>query len=349
MRTAGTLATVLAFAIAAARVQGGTAAPGAPGDAGPDKWNIFRIPFVHEQKTPFTVTCSPFDSVLIQLPYPATGWSGRGFMPEGKGGDDSRVPVAADFSIYPGNVIGYRQITVTALVDKSARTLHIFMEGGRVLTLECAITMDRELAFRGVSFVDEQAGAKRVEQAIRVERERAVAVERAEDAPVSRYQEPNPQMQTGLVRFMRAIAGMEAERAESMIKANPAIQFVRFNEAAVRTDFGAFEVIQRFAVRDAVTDMLGLMVVVRSKSIMRLEFDPAGWILRAGDRVYPFNTADFAGTVEPGATVPAFLVLARDQQGGHTRLMPDSPFQVSARLLKSVNPKPLIMEPVNVR
>jgi hypothetical protein len=63
--------------------------------------------------------------------------------------------------------------------------------------------------------------------------------------------------------------------------------------------------------------------------------------VRAGDRAYPIRTVDFANELEPGASAPALLVLARGQDGDPTGLLAANDFEPSVVLSASVNPRPV--------
>jgi hypothetical protein len=313
--------------------------------------NIYRVPWNREQMLPFIITCSPDDTVLIELPYPAVAWHGRGFIPQDvtRTGQDSQQPVLGDFAIYPGNVSGEKIISITALVEKSARTLHIVMEENRLLTLECLVAESRNNAFRAVVFIDNLAQSQRVENAVREERTRVTSFIRSDEPPISKYQEPSAETQLGLKNFMKALLSVDEERALSLLRANPAIQFNFPKGAGAQAfDYGLYTITQRFVLRDAVTDTLGLCVAMKNNSASRLLFDPAGWVLRAGDHIYPVPTVEFSGEIEPGQATTAFLIIARDVNGRPTRLLPTTPMQVSAKIVGAVNPRPLIMEAVDV-
>lgn len=307
--------------------------------------NMFRVPLPTEQATPFTVPCSPEDSVLIVLPYAVTGWSGRGFSPQGVANTEANAGTAGDFTVFPGDLRGYKQFTISALVDRSSRTMHIFMEGGKILSIECVVAPSRDMAFRGVTFIDTNATKQAVAEAVEVARDRANTIERSEEPPVSRYQEPSPESQVGLKNFMKALLAMNEERAAKMVGANPALQLVRLRDV---TDSGDYKITMRFALRDEITDTLGLCVTVKNETHGRLIFDNASWILRSGDRVYPVPTAEFVGELEPGASAAAFLVLARDAHGAPTRILPDGNYRVGLDLKGKVNTKPVSLNSIHV-
>jgi hypothetical protein len=309
--------------------------------------NIYTVAYPQDQKTPFLVPCSAEESVLIVVPFRITGWAGRGFVPQGQGpaggGADSAAAIAGDFEIIPGLLNGYKQFAISALVNHSDRTLHIMMEGDRVLTLEFYIVPGEEQAFRRVKFVDAVAAATAVDGLVQNEHSRAATIKRSDEAPESRYTEPTPASQEGLRTFARALLAMTESRAKEMIAANPAIQAERLSKSE---PFGDFTILQRYAIRDDVTDTLAVVVALRNDTKMQLSFDPRSWIIRAGDRVYPVPTTDFAGALEPDKTALVVLELARDQAGMPTRLLPSSPLRISVQEAGKASTKPVMVDPL---
>jgi len=106
-------------------------------------------------------------------------------------------------------------------------------------------------------------------------------------------------------------------------------------------DFGSFSLACRFAVRDSATGAVGLCVSVANRTARRLLFDPGSWLVRAGARVYPAGTVDFASELEPWASAAAFLVLSGGPDGRTTALLADNDFEPSVVLCGSANPRPV--------
>lgn len=313
--------------------------------------NIFEVPLPEKQTRPMTILCSPYDSVLIQVPYPISGWTGRGFLPEGVaeqvGDTVANSALAGDYTIFPGDLRGYTEFAITARVKSSSRTLHLLMSDGertRVLTLECLVSPNREQAFRRVVFKDISAADRAAADAIARARQTAAAVTVSDEPPESRYMPASPETIRGLRDFTRALAGVHEDRALAMLSANPALQFASKADVPEQ-DVGAFAIQQRFAVRDGMTDTLALALVVRNKTKLRLVFDPQSWVIRAGSRVYPVNFSDFAGALEPEASALAVLVLARDQAGKPTRLLPETDLKPSLALVERESTKPVNVVP----
>jgi hypothetical protein len=135
-----------------------------------------------------------------------------------------------------------------------------------------------------------------------------------------------------------------AAGARAFVAANPALEL---GIPSRRTrSFGDFTLTPRFALRDSTTDTLGICVGVANTTQKRLVFDATGWVVRVGQYAYPVRTVDFPGELEPGAEIPAFLVVGRSPEGRLTLLMPDNDFEVSAVLLASINPRPVVRMPL---
>jgi hypothetical protein len=144
---------------------------------------------------------------------------------------------------------------------------------------------------------------------------------------------------------MRLMLNTTASGAEAIAAANPSLALKHLD--ATPRSFGDYLITCRFALRDAVTDALGLCVAVANASDRRIAFDPSSWVVRAGARVYPVQTVSFANELEPGASAPAFLVLGRGPDGEPTRLLPDNDFRVSVLSAGSADPRPVKRLPLS--
>lgn len=309
---------------------------------------MFQMALPSKQTSPMLIPTSTEDATLIELPYPIEAWSGRGFAIPGVNGtaDNNGGPgaVAGDFMLWPGDLRGYKRFTVTPLVEGASRILHVFMEGERTLTLEI-FAAERESAFKRVTFVDaeraEAAAAKLAED----ERARRTTVTRSERPPESRYVEPSAATQHGLMQFMRALMNMPEDMARRMIEANRYLQVVKHGR---EISSGEFTISIRFAVRDAITDTLGVCISLKNNTSRRLLFDPQSWIMRAGSQVIPIRTVDFAGVLEPNATLPVFLVVTRGIDGRPTRLLPENDFTIAVTMTGSTSAKPVELIDLNL-
>jgi len=274
-----------------------------------------------DERRPYAIPCEPADTVEVDLPRPLAEWAGRGFTP-----DPERF--AGDFVIEAAR--GQSRLFVTAVTTGARRVLHVVLAGptgrDRSLALEF-LPAPPGLAWTKVSFAEPAEPA-------------APVVTLSPHPPRRRSREPSADSELGLLRTLRLLAGQTDLGADAIAAANPGLQYARLDGRP--RSFGDFTLSCRFAVRDATTDSLGVCVEVANPTGRRLLFDPASWVLRAGGRVYPVPTADFAGEVEPGTTVDAFLVVAHGPDGAPTRLRPNNPFEPSVVLLGSANPRPVL-------
>jgi hypothetical protein len=293
------------------------------GAADPVPSTIVRIelPPEADEHQPFALPTEPENTLEVDFPWPVEDWAGRGFTPDPE-------KFAGDFVIEATR--GSSRLFVTPVAAQAHRILHVVLAepGGRTrgIPLEL-VPAPTGLAWRKVVFLSPASPAPKAR--ISLSRER----------PLSPLREPSPESELGLLRTMQLMLNSSADGAAGIAAANPALELVDLGGAP--RSFGEFTLTCRFAVRDSTTDTLGLCVGVANTSVRRLLFDPGSWVIRAGDRVYPVRTVDFAGEIEPGASGVAFLVLTRAPDGSPTWLKPDGALQVSVVLSASANPRPV--------
>ena len=291
--------------------------------------SIVRIalPAEADERRPVAVPTEPENTVEVDFPWPIEDWAGRGFTPEAE-------KFAGDFVVEAAR--GKTRLFVTPVAAGAHRVLHVVVgePGGpsRGVPIEF-IPAPAGLAWRKVVFAGGDAPAAR-----------RPAVSLDEGPPRSRFREPSPESEIGIMRTMRLMLNTTAEGAGDIAAANPALALNSLGGAP--RSFGDFTITNRFALRDASSDTLGLCASVANNTARRLLFEPTSWVVRAGDRVYPVRTVDFAGELEPGATGIVLLVLARGPDGAPTRLLPDNDFGISVVLDGSVNPRPVIRMPL---
>jgi hypothetical protein len=292
--------------------------------------SIVRIalPPEADERSPLALPTEPGNTVEIDFPWPLEDWAGRGFTPDAE-------RFAGDFVIEATR--GKPRVFVTPIAADAHRVLHVVLAqpGGatRGVPIEF-IPAPAGLAWRKVVFGSATATA--------VARP---PVSLSPRPPGARLREPGPDSEIGLIRTMRLMLNTSAAQARDIAAANPALELASFDGPP--RSFGDFTVVNRFALRDSTTGALGLCASVSNQTARRLLFDPASWVVRAGDRVYPVRTADFANELEPGATGAVFLVLARGPGGETMRLLPGNDFEISVLLSGSVNPRPVRRLPLD--
>ena len=312
----------IAFAFAAR-------APAFGAEAPPPPATIVRVILAaeSEERQPIAVPTEPENTVEIDFPWPLEDWAGRGFTPDAE-------KFAGDFVIEATR--GSPRIFLTPVAGEAHRVLHAVLAPPgaptRSVTLEF-LPAPAGLAWRKVVL---ESGVPATSQ------EPPVSLE--EQPPRPRLREASPESEIGLIRTLRLMLNTTEEGARAVATSNPALELATF--AGTPRSFGDFTVRTRFAVRDATTGSLGISASVTNQTARRLLFDPESWVARVGDRVYPIRTVDFPNEVEPGATVPAFLVLARGPDGESTGLLPGNNFELSVILRGSVNTRPVMRMPL---
>jgi len=302
-----------------------------------------ELPEEAGQRYPIGIPTDPTQSVELAFPWPVIDWAGRGFSPDPE-------TYAGDFLVDARR--GSPRLFVTPLVQGGHRVLHVVLappgEAPRTVLLEF-LPAPPQSAWSKVTFLAAASARPSAAAAGSGERSaRADEVAAADGRPPENrtqrpapgpYRMPTPEMQLRLIRTMRLVRTLPPERARALVAADPALEWDDRRRAP--RSFGPFVLRLAFAIRDRTTDCLGLCVDVRNTTRRRLVFDAESWVVRAGERVYPLRTADFANELEPEAAAVAWLVLARAQDGSPTRLLPEGDLQVSVQLAATVNPHPV--------
>jgi hypothetical protein len=302
---------------------------GAPGAQAEPPPSIVRIalPAEEDERRPVAVPTEPENTVEVDFPWPVEDWAGRGFTPDAE-------KFAGDFVIEAAR--GSARLFVTPIAAGAHRVLHVVVAepGGptRGVPIEF-IPAPAGLAWSKVLFESGRAAGARP---------RPVSLEAR--PPGTRFREASAESEVGIIRTMRLILNTTEEGAGAVAAANPALSLASLD--GTPRSFGDFTIANRFALRDASTGTLGLCASVANQTARRLLFEPGGWVVRVGDRVYPVPTVDFPGELEPGATGVALLVLARGPDGAPNLLLPDNTFEISAVLAGSANPRPVIRMPL---
>jgi hypothetical protein len=314
--------------VAAAAGDGRARAEGpAAGTAPPPSIVRIALPAEADERRPVALPTEPGNTVEIDFPWPLEDWAGRGFTPDPEG-------FAGDFVIEATR--GTPRIFVTPVASDAHRVLHVVLEqpGGatRGVPIEF-IPAPAGLAWRKVVFGPGAAAS-----------DPRPAVLLSARPPGTNLREPGPDSELGLIRTMRLMLNTTSDGARDIAEANPALALASLDGQP--RSFGDFTILPRFAVRDSTTGALGLCASVANQTARRLLFDPASWVVRAGDRVYPIRTADFSNELGPDETGTAFLVLARGPDGEVPRLLPGNDFEISVILKASVNPRPVTRMPI---
>jgi len=302
-----------------------SALAGALAQGAGDFQGIVRVPLPPEREEHRTISVptEAENTVELDFPWPVLEWAGRGFTPDAE-------KYAGDFVVEAPK--GTARVFVTPVSPGAHRVLDLVVQlpdgSTRGIPVEF-VPAPAGLAWRKAVFDDESPRP-----------EAPPRFTLSAEAPHARFRAPSPESLLGLVTTLRLMLNTTEAGARAIAAANPALGLAELRSAP--ESFGDFVLTPRFAVRDATTDSLGICVGVENATNRRLVFDPSGWTLRAGDRVYPVTTVDFSGDLGPGAAAAALLVIGRAPDGLPTLLLPDNAFRISARVLASENPRPVL-------
>lgn len=286
--------------------------------------SIVRLELPDEQTElrPVTLPTEPGNTLELDFPWPLEDWAGRGFTP-----DPERY--AGDFVIEAAR--GSTRAFVTAVAPDAHRVLHVVLgppgAPTRSVTLEF-IPAPPALSWKKAVFqAPGPAGAP------------FPPVVLADRPPEATLRQAGAEAELGLLRTLRLMLALPAQGAHAVADANPALELVELHPTPA--SFGDFTLAPRFALRDSTTGLLGVCVGVANATNRRLSLDPASWVLRVGDHVYPVGTVDFPSELGPGTSSPALLVLSNLADGRPTRLLASNTFEPSARLLGKASARPV--------
>ncbi len=279
------------------------------------------LPGPSEESQPISMPTDPRDTLEVDLPWPLADWAGRGFTP-----DPERF--AGDFVVEANR--GAFHLFVTPVAADAHRVLHVVLappgQAERSVALEF-VAAPPGLAWRKAVLEAPPAAAA------------PEALTLARRPPPERYRSASPASQRGMLTELRLAALDLHGDPAGLVSARTSLSFARFD--APPRSFGDFTLRTRFALRDATTGSLGLCVSVSNATRRRLLFDPQGWVVRAGEHVYPVSAVDFSHALDPGAQALAFLVASPGPQGDGRRLLPGNDLEPSARVSDAQDPRPV--------
>jgi hypothetical protein len=297
------------------------------------------LPAEAEQRYPIAIPTDSDHSVELDFPWPVADWAGRGFTPDPES-------YAGDFLVDASR--GSPRIFVTPLVSGGHRVLYVVLQppgaAPRSVPLEFHAAPPGA-AWHKVVLTDSPSGSGVKPDAGVPPAGMRHARAPADPAMEGSYRAPTTTVELELIRAMRRVRALGPDEAATSLGGQSPLQLD--DRGRPPRSFGAFTLRQVVALRDGRTACLGLGIDVRNLTPRRLVFDPESWVVRAGDRIYPVRTVDFANEVEPDTAQTAWLVLARGPDGHPIPLQADDDLQVSVRLTAAVNPKPMLRFPVD--
>lgn len=163
-------------------------------------------------------------------------------------------------------------------------------------------------------------------------------VKRVEQPPGAMLRASTPSLELGMVSFLRMLVALPRPEA---VRAASQSDVFQSQEKKDEYDFGEYNVRVAWAVRDTTTNAIGLALMVTNRTTMQMAFEAPGWVVRVGERLYRPTTVKGGLAVDPGATVPVFLVIGIDQDTGRPLdLDVRNEFQPSGRIAGLTSARP---------
>jgi hypothetical protein len=324
------------------------------------------LPDSDNQSNPHRLWVDPGYGLMMEFPIPVLDVQGRGFRVI-RGGDRDAADVAAEWVLVPHTVPPEAKTiadipppyTVFAMpnVEPSFRILHVTLTNGRVYSfrLETPLRVGKaggastggdvvalsRVRFRvpGKPAIPAAAGRQlSTDEGADAPPIHTPTVKRVETVPEATLRECTPEIELGIVDFLRLLVANSRTRAVEVASASEVFES---SEKRDVYDFGSFEIRVVWALRDTTSNAIGLALFITNRTVDTLALDPLSWALRAGAKLYQPTTVKGGLEIPPQSTVPVFLVVARDRKTGRPlQLGVGTEFQPSVRIAGRSSARP---------
>lgn len=350
------LALLLALEIMLCLPSRGAAAETSPGDPADASQSLPVIRVLLDENTPTYILTHPEVTTEVQFPYAIKAYGGRGFTAR-----PSETP--GDF--FFGLVEGQKQFWISPLAEGVRRNMHVVLVNGKSYPLIFLPVDSQNMAFQKVIFADLASVA---EQSVAMKESGAAQRIEISDTPPENSRMPvTPAIQMGLMDFAKTLANLPEETARILVQRandeakrdNPGRRLpryaltIQFDAAEAKKGIapipfptGPYRIRQCFVLRNNDIDSLCFVVVVENSSRDNLTFEPNGFMVRAGEHVYPSSLADWNPRLAPGDKQVAFFVVTGTMDGQRNNLRSDNQFVITAELLGQQSTKPVLSEEI---
>ncbi len=104
-------------------------------------------------------------------------------------------------------------------------------------------------------------------------------------------------------------------------------------------DYNAYEVRMEEVFRFDPQDTLVFRVVLRNKTDKEIRYQPQGFSLRVGERLYSQSISDASGVMPPKSDTPAYFAITGTPSGGRNDVSTKNDFTVLLTPLEEAGPK----------
>ena len=104
-------------------------------------------------------------------------------------------------------------------------------------------------------------------------------------------------------------------------------------------DYNAYEVRMEEVFRFDPQDTLVFRIVLRNKTDKEIRYQPQGFSLRVGERLYSQSIGDASGVMPPKSDTPAYFAITGSPSGGRNDVSTKNDFTVLLTTLEEAGPR----------
>ena len=135
----------------------------------------------------------------------------------------------------------------------------------------------------------------------------------------------------GLLDKAKAYPVLKASHPEAVEQ----VDYVTYGEKPRVMDYNAFDVRLEEVFRFDQQDTLVFRIVLRNKTDKEIRYQPQGFSLRVGERLYSQSISDASGVMPPKSDTPAYFAITGTPSGGRNDVSTKNEFTV---LISTVDP-----------
>jgi len=162
-----------------------------------------------------------------------------------------------------------------------------------------------------------------------------------EEEGVGRAPEVSPLKLLSLLDKAKAFPLLKSQQPESVAD----VGFTTYDGKPLVSDFNDYQIQIEEAFRFNAEDTLVFRVAITNESVAPLIYQPDGFAIRAGNRLYPQSISDANGTVPPKGRSIVYFAITGTPDGGRNNLSLKNQFTV---LVTRLSPPPPVVTATNV-
>ncbi len=154
-----------------------------------------------------------------------------------------------------------------------------------------------------------------------------------------------PSSLVGLLDKAKAYPVLKASHPEAVEQ----VDYVTYGGKPPVMDYNDFEVRLEEVFRFDPQDTLVFRIVLRNKTGKEIRYQPHGFSLRIGERLYSQSISDASGVMPPKSDTPAYFAITGTPSGGRNDVSTKNEFTVIVSTTDAVNAKPVQSAPREFR